>query len=217
MSTRANVQSTEAIESVRTALVRFVDQVSDALTGLELEMRRVMEWLEHDRPKHWRTQTRLAVDGVNAAQAALHRCLMYPIADERPSCAEERAALKRAKARLAYCEAKEERVRHWMRSVRHELFEYEGRISQLVRLVEIEAPEAIGVLNKVLRRLEEYQSIRVGGAASAFSDLALAAELWPAGSATGEPTPADKLDESSAIAKVPSVDAGSPGESAAEN
>ena len=185
MTTRANVQSTEAIESVRTALVRFVDQVTDALTGLDLEMRRVTEWLEHDRPKHWRTQTRLAADQVHEAQAALHRCLMYPIADERPSCTEERAALKKARARLAYCEAKQERVRHWMHSVRHELFEYEGRISQLVRLVEIEAPEAIGVLNKILRRLEEYRSIGVGGT-SALSDVALAAELWPGESSSAD-------------------------------
>ena len=80
-----------------------------------------------------RTQVRIANDQVHEAQQALHRCLMFPIADERPSCYEERAALKKAQARLAYCEEKEERVRHWQRTVQHELFEYEGRISQLVR------------------------------------------------------------------------------------
>ena len=39
-------------------------------------------------------------------------------------------------------------MRHWQQTMRHELFEYEGRISQLVKLVEIEVPQAIGVLEQ---------------------------------------------------------------------
>ena len=120
MDSQARVHSLTSIESVRTALVSFVDQVGEALTELEAEMRRMQEWLEHDRPRYWTTQIRLANDGVHAAQQALHRCLMFPIATERPSCYEERAALKKARARLAYCEEKAERVRHWQRVVQHE-------------------------------------------------------------------------------------------------
>ena len=94
---------------------------------------------------------------------------MYPINDERPSCYEERAELKKAEAERVYCEEKSERLRHWIREVRHELFEYEGRISQLVELVEADVPAAIGTLNKLLGRLEEYQAMRPrsGGSPSA--------------------------------------------------
>jgi hypothetical protein len=179
MSTGANVQSTEAIETVRDSLALFADQVRDALTELGSEMRRVLEWLEHDRPRYWKTQRRVAHDKVHEARQALHRCLMFPIAGERPSCYEERAALKMAQARLAYCEDKAERVRHWQRTVQHELFEYQGRISQLVRAVELDVPQAIGMLNKVLRQLEEYRSLRAGGPRRAYNDLAVAEELWP--------------------------------------
>ena len=131
MSGPAKVHSTDAIEAVRLALVMFVDRVTDALAELSSEMRRVQEWLEHDRPKHWKNQIRLAMDQAHEAQQALHRCLMFPVADERPSCYEERAELKKAKARLEYCQEKTERVRHWQQTMRHELFEYEGRMSQL--------------------------------------------------------------------------------------
>jgi hypothetical protein len=181
MSTGANVQSLEAIEAVRNALASFGDQVSDALTELQSEMRRVADWLQHDRPRYWRTQIRVANDGVHAAQQALHRCLMFPIAKERPSCYEERAALKKAQARLAYCQEKDERVRHWQRVVQHELFEYEGRISQLVRVVEEEVPMAMGVLAKVLRHLEEYRSLRAGDPRAPYNDLSVAREIWPEG------------------------------------
>ena len=181
MSTPANVHSLEAIDAVRIALTSFIDQVGEALAELDAEMRRMLEWLEHDRPRHWKRQLRLARDHVHEAQQALHRCLMFPIANERPSCYEERAALKNAQARLAYCEEKVERVRHWQRTVQHELFEYQGRISQLVRLIEVDVPQAIGVLHKIVRRLEEYQSVRGVESRAAYNDVALAQDLWPGG------------------------------------
>ncbi len=160
MSTPAKVYSSDAIEAVRIALVSFVGQVSDALAELGAEMRRMQEWVEHDRPRYWKKQMREGIDLVHGAHQALNRCLMFPMANERPSCTEERTVLKRAKARLAYCEEKEDRVRHWQKTLRHELFEYEGRISQLVRLAEVDVPQAIGVLDKIMRNLEEYQAIR---------------------------------------------------------
>jgi hypothetical protein len=196
MSTPANVHSLEAIHAVRTALGSFADQVSEALTELEGEMRRVKEWLELDRPRYWRTQVRLAIDGVHEAQQALQRCLMFPVGNERPSCHEERAALKKAQARQAYCEAKLERVRHWQRSVQHELFEYEGRISQLQRVVEVEAPQAMGVLAKIVRHLEEYQSLPATRPRTAYNAAMLAQELWPEGAAVATPTSeADRDDK----------------------
>jgi hypothetical protein len=179
MSTGAQVHSSEAIEAVRGSLSLFADQVSDALTELNAEMRRVLEWLEHDRPRHWKTQVRIAHDQVHEAQQALHRCLMFPIGGERPSCYEERAALKKAQARQEYCEKKVDNVRHWQRAMQHELFEYEGRISQLVRAIEADVPQAIGVLNKLVRYLEEYEALRVREPHRVFDDVAVAQELLP--------------------------------------
>jgi hypothetical protein len=200
MSGPAKVHSSDAIEAVRLALVSFIDHVSDALTELSAEMRRVQEWLEHDRPAHWKTQMRLGIDQAHEAQQALHRCLMFPIAGERPSCYEERAALKKAQARLAYCEQKSDRVRHWQQTMRHELFEYEGRISQLVKLVEIEVPQAIGVLNRIVRNLEEYHAVRAADPRAAYDDVAMAKTIWTEdeGESTGE--------EASAAEGAPAVD-----------
>jgi hypothetical protein len=181
MSTSANVHSLEAIEAVRRAVQLFDEQVADALTELGAEMRRMLDWLEHDRPRHWRLQVRKANDALHEAQQALHRCLMFPIADERPSCYEERMDLKKAQARLVYCQEKEQRVRHWQRTMQHELFEYEGRISQLVRLVEIDMPQSLVVLTKIVRHLEDYQSLRAGQPRAAYDSISLAKEIWPDG------------------------------------
>jgi hypothetical protein len=180
MTTSANVQSTEAIEALRAALMSFSDQVGDALIQLDSEMRRVLDWVEHDRPRHWKNQSRLADERLHEAQQALQRCLMFPkTISERPACAEERQAVKLAQARVAYCAQKVERVRHWKRTLPHEVNEYKGRIAKLKRLVEMELPHAIGVVDQILRRLEEYAAIRVGSAGRSYNDLALVKELWP--------------------------------------
>jgi hypothetical protein len=180
MSTGANVHSSEAIEAVRAALLMFAERTSDAIASLELEMQRVVEWVEHDRPRHWKNQHRIASDDLTAAKAALNRCLMFPkTVSDRPACHEERQAVKKAQARLEYCERKAERVRHWKRVLPHEILEYKGRVSRLKRLVEIDVPRAIGILNTLLRRLEEYNAVRVEPAAQSYSDVAMVRELWP--------------------------------------
>jgi hypothetical protein len=202
MSTPAKVYSSDAIEAVRMALMLFVEQVSDAQAELSAEMRRMQEWLDHDRPRYWKNQARLGGDIVHEATQALHRCLMFPIANERPSCTEERMALKKAKARLAYCEQKTDRVRHWQQTMRHELFEYEGRMSQLVRLVEVDVPQAIGVLNKILQNLEEYHAVRARDPRASYDDVAMARAIWdekPAEdeAADGEAAPAARANDAS--------------------
>jgi hypothetical protein len=99
-------------------------------------------------------------------------------------------------------------VRHWQRSVQHELFEYEGRISQLVRLVEYDVPQAIGILAKIVRRLEEYQAVRAEEPRAAYNELALIQEVWTDGeSASADPAEGEDASvgaDSSAGAEIES-------------
>jgi hypothetical protein len=58
-------------------------------------------------------------------------------------------------------------------------------------------PQAIGLLHKIVRRLEEYQTVRAADPRAAYNDIALAQDLWPSGEGTdGEAAaaPADQLD-----------------------
>lgn len=157
ISSPAHVHSVAAIESFRGALARFEKRVEDALGDLAGEMRRVMDWLEHDRPRHWKEQSRQASDAVHQAKLDLERCLMFPVADERPACREERANLKKAQLRVEYCREKVERVKHWNRQLQHELFEYEGRVGQLQRMLETDLPAARAKLQQIVQRLDAYR------------------------------------------------------------
>jgi hypothetical protein len=157
MSGPANVHSVAAIESFRGALARFELRAQDAIENLTGEMRRIVDWLEHDRPRHWKVQSREAEDMVHQAKIDLERCLIFRVGDERPACREEKANLKKAQLRVEYCREKTERVKHWNRELQHELSEYEGRIGQLRRMLETELPAARAKLQKIVRRLDAYQ------------------------------------------------------------
>ncbi len=79
---------------------------------------------------------------------------------------------------MGYCQQKSERVRQWQQTLRHELFEYEGRMSQLMKLVDIEVPQAIGALNRIVRNLEEYHAVRASDPSASYDDVAVAKAIW---------------------------------------
>ncbi len=156
----ANVRSTEAILAVRAAAVNLSEQIRLGLDEIDTELRRLLDWIEHERPGYWREQLRRSWDEVSQAKAELNRKLMYPVADERPACVEQRKALRRAEDRQAYCEGKAERLRHWVRDLQHELDEYHGRTNALKQLADIQGPAAVSALDRVLTSLAEYASGR---------------------------------------------------------
>ena len=157
MSTPAQVRSTDAIEALRASLLKFQQRVQVAVDVLDGELHRASNWVEHDRPSYWKQQTHDAEDAVHSAKLELERCLMMTVAGERPTCREQKEALVAAKARRAYCQEKCEAVRRWQRNLRHEQFEYDGRIGQLRRAMELDVPKAAALLQTILRRLDEYQ------------------------------------------------------------
>lgn len=157
MSGAAQVRSTAAIEQFRAQLAKFREQSVDAVESLEGELRRMVDWLEHDRPAYWKVQIRQAEDGVHQAKMDLERCLIFPTVEgERPACREEKDALRAAHQRLEYCREKASRVRQWQRTMEHELYEYQGRISQLRQILEIDVLQSQSVLQRVIARLEAY-------------------------------------------------------------
>ena len=157
MSGPAQVRSSEAVERLGQALASFRHRSIDALETLERELRRLAEWLEHERPTHWKVQLRQAEDDVHQAKMDLQRCLTFPTVEgQRPACREEKDELARAKARVDFCREKSERVRHWQRAMHREMFEYHARVGQLRQLLEMDVPRGEETLRRIVRRVDEY-------------------------------------------------------------
>jgi len=156
----ANVRSIEGIRDFRAALIIFQTKLNDAIGTMKEQVFSALDWMENDRPRHWHQQELKAFDQASAARIALEVAKMRKeTADFRPSLIEEKQALRDAKEWLAHCQEKVRIVNQVAIKVRHEADEFQGRMSQLERLVETEIPRMLGMLEAMLNALEAYAEI----------------------------------------------------------
>lgn len=191
MSEFANVRSLDAIRQFRVALQKFVEDAQKALAGIQMEIHRGQDWLEHDRPAYWQAQVRLAFQQVAETRTAYESCRMRTVAGHRPACLEERNAYREAQAYLRYAQEKVEAVRLCALKVRHEADEYRGRIGQLERCLEGEIPQTLELLSQIIASLEAYADILPDGELPP----AAAQERPPRPASTEELTPPERKGE----------------------
>ncbi|MFM2094667.1 MAG: hypothetical protein RIS70_1791 [Planctomycetota bacterium] len=157
MSNRtANVSSIDAIQATRIAILAFTDEAANAIASLELEARRPVDWLEHDRSQYWPREFRKASDAVSEARLALERCELTSSNDQRRSCYEERKQLEKAKRRLELCEQKIQLVKQWRIKLRKELEDFQVKAAKMKRYLDSDLPRATAMLTRLTESLEHY-------------------------------------------------------------
>jgi hypothetical protein len=157
---RANVKSIEAIRNFRVALIKFAEKVTDAVESMKDQVFHAVSWVELDQPRHWHQQELTAYDRVSEARIQLEVSKMRKeTADFRPSLIEEKQALQAAKRRLEYCRQKVQLVKAAAFKVRHEADEFQGRLSQVDRLLETDLPNMIAMLERMASSLEAYAEV----------------------------------------------------------
>jgi hypothetical protein len=195
MSQGAQVGSVAAIEAFQAALAKYIDESKQALTMIDLEIRRAVDWVRIDRAEHWKHEIRRSGEAVNRAKDDLHRCISFKgMEGYTPSCVDERKALQRAEERLRQAEQKAEAVRKWTRAMQHELNEYAGRIVQFNAALEGDIPKALATLGRILDTLERYMTV-TAPRPMAESAVARAGSLNEPDAAVSEASMARPLDE----------------------
>lgn len=205
MSQGAQVGSVAAIEAFQAALATYIDESKQALTMIDLEIRRAVDWVRIDRAEHWKHEIRRAGEAVNRAKDDLHRCISFKSMENyTPSCVDERKALQRAQERLRHAEMKAEAVRKWTRAMQHELNEYAGRIVQFNAALEGDIPKAIATLGRILDTLDRYIHTTAprAMAESAIVRPGALNEPEAAGSDASMAQPLDEIDPAAASAET---------------
>ena len=144
------------MRALRGALFQFEGGVREGLEMLVLEVRRAVDWIENDRRQYWPAQVRRASQRLTEARNELERCQLRYGSEEAPSCYEQKKALERAKRRLRLCEEKVKLTKAWIRTVRHEVNEFEGKVAQLSNCLDSDVPRAAAALDQMLRALDKY-------------------------------------------------------------
>jgi hypothetical protein len=153
----AKVNDLAVLADFRVALAEFAGQVRRALTDVQLEVRRGMEWITEDRPTHWRYEVRRSGEALAHAKDELSHAKTYKqIGDYIPACIDEKKAVEKAKKRLEYAEEKVEITRNWIIATRHAVDEFQGPVQQLMGLLDSDIPRAIMLLERMSAALEQY-------------------------------------------------------------
>lgn len=156
MNRSAHVTSVEAVTDFRAALQKFAADIRDALTSAELEIRRVVEWIENDRTRYWPRQLRRALDAVGEARTDLERCQLSIRTGDRRPCYEQKKALENAKRRLRTCEEKVETVRTWRRALHQESEEFRGQLARMAQFADQDVLRADSALQRMIKALDKY-------------------------------------------------------------
>jgi hypothetical protein len=160
---KANVKSIDVIAEFRATLLVFQNRVLDSLSTMQEEVFRALDYVENDRPRHWRQQVLDAFDEIASTRVAYEQAKMRKeTAGIRASMIEEKTAIRDAKEHLQKCQQKVEIVRQAGITLHHESDEFMGRMSQLQRLVETDIPKMCGLLSRMLDALEKYAEIEAG-------------------------------------------------------
>ena len=193
MSDSAQVKSIESLHFFRAAVVRFQETARQSVTSLEVELLKILGWLERDRPGFWKREIETCYREMGEARVRLHKCRMRRVGDFRPTCFEEQKDLEKAKKDLEFAQKQIPVVKYWNVCAQQEANEYHGRSSQLTQMLERDVPELLALLHHAIDRLEAYNNLQLPGAAAPppppqEPDAAVdAVDTSPAASADSQP------------------------------
>jgi len=161
MPESANVKSLDAVRYFASAVIQFREEARLCVTHLEMEMRRILGWLERDRPGFWKREIEVCRRRQSEARVMLHKCQMRRVGDFRPSCFEEKKYLQRCREELEFAQKQIAVVKQWTILAHQEADEYRGRSVQLVQVIERDIPQLIAMLQHSIERLADYNEVRL--------------------------------------------------------
>src|SRR3974377_1060061 len=111
MAQSAKVLSIQALKDFRISLINFVEESRNALSGVDMELKRMRDWLERDQLGYWQMQVKRRHEAMMMARTELHRRKISQQGSDAVSDTEQKEALREAQRRLHMAEEKVEIVK----------------------------------------------------------------------------------------------------------
>jgi hypothetical protein len=152
----ANVKSVEAIRDFRIAMTNFSDDARNALSAVEMEIRRTRDWLQRDQLSYWQTQIKRRNQEVSEARTELHRRRLSQANSDAISDTEQKENLRIAQRRLEEAEDKVQRIKRWIPVFEHAIAEYHSASQPLGDRLTGALLKSLLVLDRMVASLEQY-------------------------------------------------------------
>ena len=151
MSESAKVKSVDALREFREALGTFIEDARNALTSVEMENRRVTEWVNQTQKFYWINEVKRRREKMNEIRGELHRRKLTGAGDT-----EAKEAVRIANARLRVAEEKVEIVKKAAPVLQHAIDEYLGLARPLGDMLTGELENCLGLLERMADALDDY-------------------------------------------------------------
>jgi hypothetical protein len=155
----AQVHSLDKLLDFQAALATYTHHAKEALSSIELEIRRTLDWIEQQE-KVWHAEVRRAEDDVYKAKQDLARRRLVKIGDRPADTTEQEIALAKATRRLEYVEEKQANCRRWLRALPEAIKEFQGYQVNYQTVLESDVPRMNAFLDRKMDLLEEYMQLK---------------------------------------------------------
>jgi hypothetical protein len=207
MSRTANVLSVQALKDFKNAMIKFAEEARNSLSGVDMELRRMRDWLERDQLGYWQAQIKRRQEELMQARADLHRRKISQQGSDAVSDADQKEALREAQRRLRVAEEKVALVKKLIPALHHAIAEYHSHSQPLGDHLAGGFDRSVAGLEKMTLALEAYLATAVptaprhepagttSGAATAAGSSTPTSAAPPAESTAGQPTDAAAATE----------------------
>jgi hypothetical protein len=168
MADRAQVTSVEAIESFRSALIIFLSKARPALEEMAGEVLRAKHWLQNDQRRLWEGEMKSRKKKLERAQAELFSVSMSKFQEVSSA---QQLLMHKAKAACEDAEKKIALLRKWDKELDNRAEPLVKQVDQFQSFVSSELPRAIAYLGQVIKSLEAYAEIGLGGGGAGGGEL----------------------------------------------
>lgn len=158
MTESARIYDIEALKAARAALAVFAEEASAALASVDADIQRVSQWLNSDRPNHWKMELRHRQNKVESIKGEIMRKRIIAAPDPASVVLEERR-LQRAAERVEEARRRLECTKRWAPVWDREAMMYKGSTRSLTEALHSDIPRGMAILARMMETMEEYESI----------------------------------------------------------
>jgi hypothetical protein len=156
MSRSANVHSVQSLKDFKVAMVEFAEDARNALSGVDMDLRRMRDFLERDQLGYWQMQVKRRNEEVMQARSDLHRRKISQQGSDAVSDTEQKEALREAMRRLRVAEEKVALIKKLIPQLHHAIAEYHSHSQPLGDHLTGGFERSVATLEKMVIALESY-------------------------------------------------------------
>src|SRR5271156_1266605 len=166
MSKSANVLSVQTLKDFKLTMCNFAEEARSSLGGVDMELRRMRDWLERDQLGYWQSQVKKRSEDLMQARADLHKRKISQQGSDAVSDAEQKENLREAQKRLRVAEEKYAAIKKLIPYLHHEIDEYHSHSQPLGDHLAGGFEKSVFILEKMTQSLEAYLALQAPTAPS---------------------------------------------------